>query len=114
MKKKRIRNIPIHVMLSEKEAEAIKIRMEDSGIINKSAFVRRMAIKGYALNVDTSPLNEMITLQRRCVNNLKQIAEHTKENNIYVYEITDLQKKYDNLWDSVSKILNCFSKIIGS
>jgi len=71
MKKKRIRHIPFHFMVSEKELEQIQERMAEAGTINRSGFVRRMAMKGYIINVDISFVQELTSLQRRCVNNLK-------------------------------------------
>ena len=42
-----------------------------------------MAIDGYTTNVDLSPAKDLISLQRRCVNNLSQIAKHVQTYNAY-------------------------------
>ena len=112
MKKKRIRHIPFHFMVSEKELEQIKERMTEAGIINRSEFVRRMTIKGYVINIDISFVRELISLQRRCVNNLKQIAAHTNAHGIYADEISALQKGYDELWGMVSDIIKYLAEIM--
>ena len=62
------RNIPLYVWLSPEE-QAIKDRMEQTGIHNMSAYVRKMALNGYVLQVDLSPVRELVSLQRRCANN---------------------------------------------
>ena len=77
-------------MVSEKELQQVKERVAEAGTINRSAFVRRMAMKGYAINVDISFARELVSLQRRCVNNLKQITVHTDSHEIYVDEIAEL------------------------
>ena len=112
MKKKRIRNIPFHFMVSEKELEQIKERMVKAETINRSAFIRRMAIKGYVINVDISFVRELVSLQRRCVNNLKQIAAHTNAHEIYVDEIAELQKGYDELWGMLSDLIKYTAEIM--
>ena len=112
MKKKRIRNIPLHIMLSEKELKQINERMADAGTDNRSAFIRKMLLDGYAVHVDISPVKELIFLQRRCVNNLKQIAKHTNARGVYAEEVAALQKGYEDMWGKVSETLNCITKIV--
>lgn len=51
---------------------------------NQSAFPRKLVIDEYALNVDIAPVKELISLQRRCVNNLLQIAKHAQAHNVYI------------------------------
>lgn len=43
-----------------------------------AAFLCKMAVDGYAINIDLAPAKELISLQRRCVNNLKQTAKHAE------------------------------------
>ncbi len=67
---KRRRNLRLHIMVSHEELAAIQERMEELGSQNQSAFIRKMTIGGYAVNVDLAPVKERLSLQRRCVNNL--------------------------------------------
>lgn len=112
MSKKRIRNIPLHIMLSENEMEQIQARTVETGIINRSTFIRAMLIKGYVLKVDTSSVRQLISLQRSCVNNLKQVAAYANANGVYTKEIAALQKSYDDMWEQFSKLLELFTKLI--
>jgi len=77
VKKKRIRSVPLHVMVSKSEYMHIQDRMNKAGIRNMSAFIRKLPIDGYILHVDVNPLHELVSWQRRCINNLKQIAKMT-------------------------------------
>ena len=43
-------------------------------IRNMGAYMRKMALNGYVLHVDLSPVRELVSLQRRCSNNLNQVA----------------------------------------
>lgn len=38
--------------------------------------MREMALNGYILHVDLAPVKELVSLQRRCANNLNQVAVH--------------------------------------
>lgn len=107
MQKKRIRNKKLHVMVSAKECRQIKERMVELGTINMSAFIRRMAICGYAFCVDTESLKELISLQRRCVNNFQQIVNHTDSD-----EMRNLQEKYSALWGDYSKVLVAVAELM--
>lgn len=48
----------------------------DAGITNAGAYMREMALNGYILHVDLAPVKELVSLQRRCDNNLNQVAVH--------------------------------------
>ena len=72
--KKRVRSTSVCVWLSPDEQAKIRERMADVGIRNLSAYMRKMALNGYVLHVDLAPVKEIVSLQRRCANNLNQIA----------------------------------------
>ena len=79
--------------------------MEEAETQNLSAFIRKMALNGYVLNVDLSSVREIVSLQRRCSNNINQIAIHANTYGVYQSEIAVLQKGYAELWGRVSDIL---------
>ena len=70
----RKRNVHLHVMVTPDELAAIHERMTEAGISNAGAYVRKMALNGYILHIDLTPVKELISLQRRCSNNLNQVA----------------------------------------
>ena len=72
----RKRNVHLHVMVTPDELAAIHERMAEAGISNAGAYVRKMALNGYILHIDLAPVKELISLQRRCSNNLNQVAIH--------------------------------------
>ena len=74
MTKKRVRSVPIYVWVRPDELEVIRERMAEAGIRNMSAYIRKMALGGYVLHVDLEPVKELVSLQRRCANNLNQAA----------------------------------------
>ena len=113
MSKKRVRDVPIYVWVRPDELEAIRERMAQAGIRNLSAYIRKMALTGYVLNVDLEPVRELVSLQRRCSNNLNQVAiQANTYGGIYPQEIKALQKNYADLWGPLSDLLEKLSAIV--
>lgn len=111
--KKRRRNVPLYVWVSPEELQGIKARMEQTGIRNMSAYVRKMALNGYVLQVDLSPVRELVSLQRRCSNNLNQVAIHANTyGGIYPEEISALQRDYSALWGPLSDLLKQLAALV--
>ena len=112
MTKKRVRSVPIYVWVRPDELEVIRERMAEAGIRNMSAYIRKMALGGYVLHVDLSDIRELVALQRRCANNLNQVAVHANTYGIYPSEIAALQKDYANLWEPLSELLKKLSAVV--
>ena len=111
--KKRRRPVHLHVMVSEEELEQIRDRMAEAGIQNMGAYIRKMALNGYVLHVDLSPVKELVSLQRRCSNNLNQVAIHANTyGGIYPEDIKSLQKDYADLWEPLSDLLKQLTEIV--
>ena len=103
---------PIYVWVRPDELEVIADRMTEAGISNMGAYMRKMALNGYVLHVDLSDIRELVALQRRCANNLNQVAIHVNTYGIYPSEITALQKDYADLWEPLSDLLAQLSAIV--
>ena len=112
MTKKRRRPIHLHVMVSEEEQALIRERMAEAGIRNMGAYMRKMALNGYILHVDLAPVKELVSLQRRCANNLNQVAVHANTFGVYPEEIAGLQRDYEKLWGRVSEVLMELSTLV--
>ena len=84
-------------MVTPDELAAIHERMAEVGISNAGAYVRKMALNGYILHIDLAPVKELISLQRRCSNNLNQVAVHAHTYGVYPEEIDGLKRDYDCL-----------------
>ena len=112
MTRKRVRNIPIYVWVRQDELEAIRERMASLGVQNMSAYIRKMALNGYVLHVDLADVRELVSLQRRCANNLNQVAIHANTYGIYPSEIAALQKDYADLWGPLSVLIKKLSEVV--
>ncbi len=67
---------------------------------------------GYILHIDLAPIKELIALQRRCSNNLNQVAVHAHTYGVYPEEIDGLKRDYEKLWGEVSKVLRELSELV--
>lgn len=111
--KKRRRPVHLHVMVSEEEQALIRERMDEAGIRNMGVYMRKMALNGYVLHVDLSPVRELVSLQRRCSNNLNQVAiQANTYGGIYPEEIAALKKDYEALWGPLSDLLKNLAAVV--
>lgn len=112
MTAKRKRNIPLLFYVSEQEKELIHAKMEQYGTSNLSAYLRKMAIDGYVVNLDLPELRELVSLLRRSSNNLNQLTRRVHETGrFYDADLEELRQSYDMLWDSAQKLLSSLAKI---
>lgn len=93
-------------MVSGEEREHIAERMKQLGTRNMGAFLRKMAIDGYVLQLDTTDVKELVRVLRVTSNSLNQLTKRAHEtNHIYQEDIEDLRKSYDSLWGMAEEIM---------
>jgi len=108
----RNRGILLKFYVSEKELEQIRMKMEQYSTNNLSAYLRKIAIDGYVVNLELPELGEMISLLRRSSNNLNQLTKRVHETGrFYDADLEDLRRDYDDLWEAAQKILRSLAKI---
>ncbi len=99
-------------MVTADELAQIHGRMAEAGISNAGAYMRKMALNGYILHVDLAPVRELVSLQRRCSNNLNQIAVHAHTYGLYPEEIDGLKEDYEKLWGQLSGVLKELAALV--
>lgn len=100
------RNTRVFMKCTPEEVERIEQKMQEVGIRNRSAYLRKMALDGYCVNLDFSDIRELVSLLRRCSNNLNQYAKKANETgSIYAEDIADLRKQQAELWEAMKEIL---------
>jgi hypothetical protein len=108
----RVRKPSVKKQLQPKPAERKPHTKTQMGTRNMGAYLRKMAVDGYVVNLDLSAVGELVTLLRRCSNNLNQLTRRAHETrNIYEADIEDLRQNYDRLWGMATKILTELSEI---
>lgn len=114
MSNKRRRSVHLNVMVTPEEQERIYERMAEAGIRNMGAYMRKMALNVYVLHVDLADVRELVALQRRCANNLNQVAIHANTYGVYTEEIKQLQRDYADLWEPLSDLLEKMAEVVES
>jgi len=110
--KKRSRSIPIMFWVSEQEREQIEEKMAQLGTGNMSAYLRKIAIDGYVVNLDLPELRELTTLLRRSSNNLNQLTKRVHETaRIYDADLESLRGEFDKLLDAAEIIISKLAAI---
>ena len=105
--KKRNRPIPIMFWVSEDERAQIEEKMAQLGTNNMSAYLRKIAIDGYVVNLDLPELRELTTLLRRSGSNLNQLTKRVHETaRIYDADLESLRAEYDRLLEAADVIIS--------
>ena len=90
----------LNIRVSPGDKERIRFKMEEAGILNMSAYVRKMALDGICVKLDLEDVRQLIVLLQRCSNNLNQYAKRANETgSIYAADIEDLQRRLDEIWE---------------
>ena len=106
------RSAPIGFRPSAEELEIIRTKMKQMGMRNRGAYLRKMALDGYCVNIDMSDIREIARLLRICSNNLNQYARIANTTGtVYKAEIKDLQKRLDEIWDLTKKVMEMLAVI---
>ena len=74
----RKRNKEIHFYVTEEERKLIRRKMIESKTKNMGAYLRKMAIDGYIVNTDTTPLKKQYEEMHKIGVNINQIAKKVK------------------------------------
>lgn len=102
----RKRNIRIQLRVTKQEKDLIGQKMQELGTQNTEAYLRKMAIDGLIIHLDTTDLRELVRLLRVTSNSLNQLTKRVHETgSIYSEDIEDLRKSYDGLWGVAEEIM---------
>lgn len=112
MAEKRQRGVQLKFRVTPEERDLIEQKMALLGTSNMAAYLRKMAIDGYAVNLELPELSEMVSLLRRSSNNLNQLTRRVHETGrFYDADMEDIRRDYDGLWEAVQKILTSLAKL---
>lgn len=112
MKPKSGRTIPLYFKVSPEEKAVIEQKMALLGTANQRAYLRKIAVDGYVVQVDMACVKELVMLLRTVSANVNQIARRTNETrNLYAEDVEDLRRGYTEVWGAVRTLLNKFEKL---
>jgi len=102
----------LYVRLTPEERKQIEDKMAQLGILNMSAYIRKMALDGYCIWLDLSAVREMTNQISRIGNNLNQVAKRVNETgSIYQDDIKDLQREFDEIIAAEKAILTSLASV---
>lgn len=96
----------VHFVMSDQEYAQMCRKIESLGIRNHAAYLRKMALNGYCIQLDLPEIRKMTSLLSRCSSNLNQYAKKANETgSIYEEDIRDLQNRLEKIFAQTEKIL---------
>ncbi len=106
------RTIGLYTKVSPEEKDMIDQKMALLGTSNLRAYLRKMAVDGYAVQIDMSSVVELVKLLRSVSSNVNQIARRCNETrNLYADDVEDLRKGYTLIWNEVRALLKKFESL---
>ena len=106
------RDQDVHFLASKEEVERIHQKMEEIGIRSMGAYLRKMALDGYCINLELQDVKALVSLLRICSNNLNQYTKRANETgSIYEADIKDLQDRLEGIWLEMKEVLVRLSSI---
>ena len=102
----RTRNIQVIFRVDEQERGLIRQKMELMGVRNMQAYLRKMAIDGYAVKLDLPELREAVAMLGRYNGNINQIAKRANETGrVYDTDIQEIRASQKEIWKRIDELL---------
>ena len=109
---KRKRDVQVNFRVSPEELERIEQKMAQLGTKNREAYLRKMALDGYVVQLELPELRELVSLMRYSSNNLNQLTRKVHETGrVYDADLEDISQWQEQLWEGVKEILTRLSKL---
>ena len=110
--KKRRRTIPLMFYVTPEERDQIEAKMAQLGTNNMSAYLRKIAIDGYVVQLDLPELRELVSLLRYSSNNINQLTRRVHETGrVYAADMEDILQNQERIWQAASGILSRLAAI---
>ena len=102
----RKRNIQMKFYVTEEEKRLIDEKMKQLPIKQYGAYLRKMAIDGYIIQVDTRDIKEMNKLLSAIGRNINQIAKRVNAGGpTYQADMEEIRERLDQIWQLQRRIL---------
>ena len=102
----RKRNIQMKFWVTEEEKRLIDEKMAQLPTKRYGAYLRKMAIDGYIIQVDTRDIKEMNKLLSALGRNINQIAKRVNAGGpTYQADMEEIRERLDQIWQLQRRIL---------
>lgn len=95
---KRKRDIQIKFYVNEKELNQINKRAGKANMSSRGAYLRKMAIDGFIVNVDTTDLKQAVKEMNLIGKNINQIVRNANTYGIMKGDVEAIRSKVDDIW----------------
>lgn len=103
----RERSVSRLLRLTPQENALLEQKIQQSGLKNREAFMRKMLLEGYVLSLELPELKEILRLTRYTSNNVNQIARHAHETGrYYIEDIEQMVRNQEAIQDALKEVLN--------
>ena len=107
------RNINMGFRVNEEEQQLIRRRMAQTNISNLRAYLLKMAVDGYVVNLDLTEVNECSRLLSNISGNINQISKHANTYGVlYAEDMAAIKTRLDEVWEQQDKIIRSLAKIL--
>jgi len=104
--KNRKRNVQIIVRVTEDEKALIEQKMALLKTSNMSAYIRKIAIDGYIINVDHTDVKNHAAQLQHIGNNVNQIIKRMNQTgSLYRDDVVEIKKILHDIWLSERRLL---------
>ena len=111
-KPNRNRSRQVKFWVSEEEYQLLQKKMEAAGGVNQGAYIRKMILDGYIVNLDIPELKEIIRLLSITSNNVNQMARRLNtDGSIYQQDIREVEVQLEQNYKMLRKLITKLSKI---
>ncbi len=106
------RTVGLFTKVSPEEKEIIDRKMALLGTSNLRAYLRKMAVDGYIVNLDMECVKELVRLLRSISSNVNQIAHRCNStHNIDAQDVDDLRQGYEKVWKEILELMKKFDNL---
>ena len=108
----RSRSRQVKFWVNEEEYELLQKKMEAAGGVNQGAYIRKMSLDGYIVNLDIPELKEIIRLLSITSNNVNQMARKVNAGgSIYKEDIEEINTKLEQVYKMLIRVMRGLGNI---
>ena len=108
----RNRSRQVKFWVSEEEYALLQKKMETAGGVNQGAYIRKMILDGYIVNLEIPELKEIIRLLSITSNNVNQMARRLNaEGSIYQQDIAEVETQLEQNYKMLRRLITKLGKI---
>ena len=108
----RNRSRQVKFWVSDEEYALLQKKLKAAGGVNQGAYIRKMILDGYIVNLDIPELKEIIRLLSITSNNVNQMARRLNaDGSIYKEDLEEINTKLDEIYKLLRRLITKLGRI---